>query len=1043
MDDDDSGLLDFIGDPQALNYFLHGTGSSSADDELSTDFSTSNSNSIFANSSHSDPKSSIKDVHNQVDEGSSDGLQLSNSLQFLDDELESSPIPDLNEDILQKSLNLANITAQTLAKEAYLDAGIGPNQQYGNVPIHSHSSASFSQTSNVPHYSGQTLHQVGVPVVQQQVGSQSASNTVGLQHGFMQHVGISIPSQHMSNSNQNNSGQIHLIGSLNSPSSLMTINNPDGSQIILKSGQQASANQGSGMLVHRQTPNGNSMFGSPNSSPAGQHVTVPFNSGNFQTSLPVQNIIIHRSQNMNKIPINIQPKPIQGGQQSSYNMNNLGIQQHHVHQGIPFVSANSPQNSAAVQQMSGNIGTQQSSRKQSGQQPGGSIVIHSPMGQQHGHPSQFLIPAGLSVNSSSVQHVHTINAQLVQAQTSHLGQNQVSSDHVMLNRNSSNMVRPNQPYHGQMLNSPNSAVQLVPGQSFAGPGGQVIVNQAASQLVGGQMPQVSPTVLHLSPGQGNSGPGRSGFTSMSPGGPNMSAPNRFTVVNSGTVLQSMLPSFQTAGGEHYMGDLQQNRTQGAMTDTLSSGNSNAFCPTAGSQQTFSCGQKAMNHHSPGSSLKSQDCLRQQHLSCNASLTGHNSGNQFMQHSLTQDKVIASQLQNVEVDRQQGGLKRPASRQLTKGALVVQQIHKDQESSVMPDKSQFHSFDDAVQRLLPYHVFQGSLPTEEELQKVDNEFEIVATHILKKTQSMLNKYRLLLLEDAMRINPSAEMVMLDRMFNQEERATLTREKRFAVVDPDGYLAEFCCASKFHEESTDEKQSSNHGIDTSTTTTGGCQKVSAQRDQSDITVSKNHDNICSVPNSLTSRKVSLSPIKTEGLNEDGKLKKIGCSPRNQLLNICKTKALFNEKSTECPSEPGVICKASKEEDNIASHKLPNAVLESNAGIAVNKHLETKSRGSSPESDSGSVDSSESPSKHLKHLKCSKTSKPKCKNVLELKLSGQHFQKKDSGSTSTETELPKCSPKAPQENCVDKTISENREGTLETDSVLEAAVNSILEC
>lgn len=33
-------------------------------------------------------------------------------------------------------------------------------------------------------------------------------------------------------------------------------------------------------------------------------------------------------------------------------------------------------------------------------------------------------------------------------------------------------------------------------------------------------------------------------------------------------------------------------------------------------------------------------------------------------------------------------------------------------------------------------------------KVDNEFEEVATQLLKRTQAMLNKYRFLLLEDAM-------------------------------------------------------------------------------------------------------------------------------------------------------------------------------------------------------------------------------------------------------------------------------------------------------
>lgn len=34
----------------------------------------------------------------------------------------------------------------------------------------------------------------------------------------------------------------------------------------------------------------------------------------------------------------------------------------------------------------------------------------------------------------------------------------------------------------------------------------------------------------------------------------------------------------------------------------------------------------------------------------------------------------------------------------------------------PDKSQFHSLSDAVQRLLSYHVCQGAMPTEEDLKK---------------------------------------------------------------------------------------------------------------------------------------------------------------------------------------------------------------------------------------------------------------------------------------------------------------------------------------
>lgn len=48
--------------------------------------------------------------------------------------------------------------------------------------------------------------------------------------------------------------------------------------------------------------------------------------------------------------------------------------------------------------------------------------------------------------------------------------------------------------------------------------------------------------------------------------------------------------------------------------------------------------------------------------------------------------------------------------------ILQQLQKDQAHSVTPDKSQFSSLNDAIQRLLSYHVYQGSLPTEEDLRK---------------------------------------------------------------------------------------------------------------------------------------------------------------------------------------------------------------------------------------------------------------------------------------------------------------------------------------
>lgn len=132
-----------------------------------------------------------------------------------------------------------------------------------------------------------------------------------------------------------------------------------------------------------------------------------------------------------------------------------------------------------------------------------------------------------------------------------------------------------------------------------------------------------------------------------------------------------------------------------------------------------------------------------------------------------------------------------------------------------------------------------------LPSVDEEFETVSTQLLKRTQAMLNKYRLLLLEESrvgfsscwgpfpccelslpcsgqewslslagrevdglsltgyilpgsslpqlafscvlyialpQRVSPSAEMVMIDRMFIQEEKTTLALDKQLAKEKP---------------------------------------------------------------------------------------------------------------------------------------------------------------------------------------------------------------------------------------------------------------------
>uniref|UniRef100_A0A2K6SXC5 BRD4 interacting chromatin remodeling complex associated protein n=1 Tax=Saimiri boliviensis boliviensis TaxID=39432 RepID=A0A2K6SXC5_SAIBB len=130
-----------------------------------------------------------------------------------------------------------------------------------------------------------------------------------------------------------------------------------------------------------------------------------------------------------------------------------------------------------------------------------------------------------------------------------------------------------------------------------------------------------------------------------------------------------------------------------------------------------------------------------------------------------------------------GLKKPPTLQPSKEACFLEHLHKHQGSVLHPDyKTAFPSFEDALNRLLPYHVYQGALPSPSDYHKVDEEFETVSTQLLKRTQAMLNKYRLLLLEESRRVSPSAEMVMIDRMFIQEEKTTLALDKQLAKEKP---------------------------------------------------------------------------------------------------------------------------------------------------------------------------------------------------------------------------------------------------------------------
>ncbi|XP_061575804.1 BRD4-interacting chromatin-remodeling complex-associated protein isoform X3 [Cololabis saira] len=132
---------------------------------------------------------------------------------------------------------------------------------------------------------------------------------------------------------------------------------------------------------------------------------------------------------------------------------------------------------------------------------------------------------------------------------------------------------------------------------------------------------------------------------------------------------------------------------------------------------------------------------------------------------------------------------PFSAEPSKEARMLEQLRKHQGSVLHPNYSaSFHSFEDTLHRLLPYHLYQGTANSSQDYQRVDDEFEGVSCQLLKRTQAMVDKYRYLLFaESKQRLGPSAEMVMIDRMFIQEEKIALNQDKVLAKERPEEFVA----------------------------------------------------------------------------------------------------------------------------------------------------------------------------------------------------------------------------------------------------------------
>ncbi|XP_029922375.1 BRD4-interacting chromatin-remodeling complex-associated protein isoform X2 [Myripristis murdjan] len=171
-----------------------------------------------------------------------------------------------------------------------------------------------------------------------------------------------------------------------------------------------------------------------------------------------------------------------------------------------------------------------------------------------------------------------------------------------------------------------------------------------------------------------------------------------------------------------------------------------------------------------------------------------------------------------VPTQTATMKMPFSAEPSKEARMLEQLRKQQGSVLHPNYSApFHSFEDTLQRLLPYHLYQGTANSPQDYQRVDDEFESVSCQLLKRTQAMLDKYRYLLFAESKRLGPSAEMVMIDRMFIQEEKIALSQDRLLAKERPEEYVAnarmlESVAVSSHQQPASAEPSSASSGATT---------------------------------------------------------------------------------------------------------------------------------------------------------------------------------------------------------------------------------------
>ena len=143
--------------------------------------------------------------------------------------------------------------------------------------------------------------------------------------------------------------------------------------------------------------------------------------------------------------------------------------------------------------------------------------------------------------------------------------------------------------------------------------------------------------------------------------------------------------------------------------------------------------------------------------------------------------------------------------VTQERLFEIQLTTDQKGALYPDvDSDFKSNIDACKRFIRYHVLSDKGPSPQDLDEQDAAFECASETYLKKINAMKYKYQSLLLKDSVRRHATVESVMLYRLFNQDEKNRLERDKNMVTAGR-GDEVEWICPRKSSNPSLSANES----------------------------------------------------------------------------------------------------------------------------------------------------------------------------------------------------------------------------------------------